>query len=1359
MGDPARQADALNRGITFQIWRSIEAWINLSDGQALYLEGAEDFEIVGQGSAIGVQTKATAAPITLRSDSVVSLLVNFWRVRADNAAQRVFFRLVTTSSPTIEGQGPFTSEGGGLEIWRICAARGDLALAARLKTFLTTDTSIARRLDEKDMGARKAPVPNLLEFIKGATPEQVLNEVIRCVSFQTDSPDAEVVRESIATSLHAYGERMRLRPNECDPALARLFRVAAETAGKRQNRILNREKFRLEFEDAILRKFSPTEIAAIQSGRSPEPTSPLSAELGQAFNPALLVQEGIPDLPPPTLNRTALVEELVGHIQQVGVAVIGASSGMGKSTVAKLCARKLGGDWIWADLQGVPANNIPLVVRTLAIAFAKSPSGKNLALDNLNYQPGDLVGVENALAAIARSARLRGGLVIFTTQRELSVRLRQKMALAPADVTKVPRFNEDEIREFCLLLGCPTRDLASRHAKIVELQTSGHPRLVHARLAGLAFAGWPPMRGADVVQTAPEITEELDLARQLLGGATAGDKTLLYRLSITTGAFRRDHAVAIGNISPPLSFPADVFDRLVGPWIDRLGIGYFRLSPLLKEAAETNWSQDKIKAMRRDVAEAIAKCGKMTLHEANEILFQGLLAEDEQLVTNIVVSLATPKGDQVEALAAALPWLPLLGRLKGTKIFKGNPHLNFLLRILQFRVLMVQKPGEVESLCDIIDAESAELSPEMRPGSRFMWLTFAMIYFQARISPKRLLAYWAEARELAAKDSELKALATKVEDDSSLLPDMPETDYAGHWLMMIVSREMDSTALVAFADAVNGLPDETKRVAIGYLAKMPFPGRLAVERSWFREAEKPNPNWSLIVSNLQAFRERITTWNFPELAAFAARGWAAVEDEYRNDPATALAVLDEALKIPTSHNYLLLDQKALVLFRQKRFAEALTIWESILPTWPVAGKTSDHTGLYASQRAAHAAGTMDKWPEALVILRRGKHFAEVAEDALAVATFRADEGHAVWRNGDKAGGLHLVAESLAELERLEPRDHQVIQVHRARKCVEQVIKWFRFVAGATDAGDEWEPPAGFCSGLELAEKLKEIEACQYDLLWFFLADTEFRLGVGSVLFEKARARIPDSKLAAFRGLVSQLGVKRAFESDDYARLIEDVAGTYNSMLDSEAQAATGKRVVDLDAFGRRSGEDPVSLVEDSVTAAMIALATVGRPLDAYLKDWRVSARKLTKHGGTEEVLTGAEHVLAAPPSELARIFNSDRPRIERSIAALRIATDPNVPLEGVFSGHASLSHFIHKGSMRCELEARWGELVRAEWQRRVSFPTQFSTPRLTVPPIQIACADPSTGLKLVARILLAARHAVSFRLPESLVADWMKLAD
>lgn len=1348
-GDPARQADHLNRGITFQIWKSVEAWINLREGQVLFLEAAEDFDVVGQGTAIAVQTKATAASITLRSDSVISSLVNFWRTRTGNPSMKVFFRLVTTSPPAIEEHSPFTSEGGGLEAWKLCGLRGDLSLADRLRTFLCADGSISRRLGDE---------AGLLAFLKSTSPEVFLNELIRCVSFETDSSDSDVVSQSIKTSLHAFGERMRLRPNECDGALDRLFRVAAETAGKREHRMLNRERFRTEFEDAVLKKFSPSEIAAIQQGRPIQSAQPVAAMLGQAFHSALVIQSGVPEVPSPTLRRTKLVQDIAAQIGSVGIVVLGSTSGFGKSTVAKLCANSLGGDWLWADFQGLPPGNIPIVVRALAAALASTPNATHIALDNLDYQPAELAGVENALAAIARMVRLRGGKVILTTQREFPQRLRQKLGLAATDVVKVPRFHDDEIRDFCMLLQCPDTNLAARHAKIVGVQTSGHPRLVHARLAGLSAAGWPAIIASDVLEIAPEIIEELDLARQLLEAAGADAKIILYRLSLLMGEFRRDHAIAVGSVSPAMSFPADVFDRLVGPWIDRLARGYYRLSPLLKQSAESNWSAEKIRELRGLVGSAIGKCGRLTLLEANEILFQGLLAEDEQLLTNIVVPLTGSRGNEVEALAEAMPWLPLIGRSPGTMAFKKNVYLNFLLRILQFRILMIQTPDEVDPLCDTVDLECAGLQDDLRPSSRFMWLTFAMIYYQARLKPKRLLAYWVEAQELAAKDPELRKLAENTEEKSSHLPDTPDADYAGHWLFMIVAREMTSSGLLAFVDAINNLPEQYRFAAIEYLKKMPFPARLTVERAWFREADKPNADCNRILSNLAVFRERIQGWNFPALGAFAARGAAQVEDEFRNNPIGALAILDEALQTATSHNYLLLDQRAVVLFRQKKFAEALALWEPILPSWPVEGKTADHTALYASQRAAHAAGALGKWPQVLLILRRGRDLAKTAGDQLAVITFRADEGHALWHNGDRLGALRILAEALRDLEQLKPRDHLIVQIHRARKCLEQVIKRFRFLAGAAGAEEEWEPPAGFCSGIELGEKLKDFEACPYDLLWYFIADTEFSLGGGDELLSTARTRRGTSQFAVFRGLISELGIRHAFRSHDFRHLVEDLAGTSQALIDSTAQAATGKRVVDTDAFGNRTVQDPAPAVADGIVAALIVLGMAGKPIGGFISDWKSATQKLPQHEQTLRRVGAVERVLAAGHSDLPEIFRNDDERVACSVAAVRMSIEPNISLEGMFAGHASLTRWLQTCPIRSDCEQIWGELVRTRWALRTSFPAQFSTPRLVIPPIKEACADSSTGSKLAARILLAARDAVLIRVPESVVAEWRNLA-
>ena len=42
--NPNRQAHNQLRGYLYQIWHSVNAWLDLADDEILYLEGAEDFD-------------------------------------------------------------------------------------------------------------------------------------------------------------------------------------------------------------------------------------------------------------------------------------------------------------------------------------------------------------------------------------------------------------------------------------------------------------------------------------------------------------------------------------------------------------------------------------------------------------------------------------------------------------------------------------------------------------------------------------------------------------------------------------------------------------------------------------------------------------------------------------------------------------------------------------------------------------------------------------------------------------------------------------------------------------------------------------------------------------------------------------------------------------------------------------------------------------------------------------------------------------------------------------------------------------------------------------------------------------------
>jgi hypothetical protein len=78
VNDSAREATASMHGYASQIWRSVLVWLNLGDSERMYLEGAEDIDVIHGANVETTQVKVTKAPITLRSADVVEAINNTW---------------------------------------------------------------------------------------------------------------------------------------------------------------------------------------------------------------------------------------------------------------------------------------------------------------------------------------------------------------------------------------------------------------------------------------------------------------------------------------------------------------------------------------------------------------------------------------------------------------------------------------------------------------------------------------------------------------------------------------------------------------------------------------------------------------------------------------------------------------------------------------------------------------------------------------------------------------------------------------------------------------------------------------------------------------------------------------------------------------------------------------------------------------------------------------------------------------------------------------------------------------------------------------------------------------------------------
>ena len=132
-----RQATDAIRGYSYQIWHSVEAWLDLAAGEVLYLEGVEDFDIISDKTATVVQIKDTRHNITLRSQEVVKAINDYWESRINNSDRCMKFRFITRSKIGVERGNLFEKDQPGLQVWSCCS--GDEAAITKISDFLQTE--------------------------------------------------------------------------------------------------------------------------------------------------------------------------------------------------------------------------------------------------------------------------------------------------------------------------------------------------------------------------------------------------------------------------------------------------------------------------------------------------------------------------------------------------------------------------------------------------------------------------------------------------------------------------------------------------------------------------------------------------------------------------------------------------------------------------------------------------------------------------------------------------------------------------------------------------------------------------------------------------------------------------------------------------------------------------------------------------------------------------------------------------------------------------------------------------------------------------------------------------------------------
>ena len=146
--------------------------------------------------------------------------------------------------------------------------------------------------------------------------------------------------------------------------------------------------------------------------------------------------------------------------------------------------------------------------------------------------------------------------------------------------------------------------------------------------------------------------------------------------------------------------------------------------------------------------------------------------------------------------------------------------------------------------------------------------------------------------------------------------------------------------------------------------------RVLIDGIWRSEADLENPDWTRCLQVFDKVIEKTIVWGYPHLAAAAARGKATIYDEYLNEPDTAHEVIQDFVsKTPPSP--IIEEQQAVIYFHQKRYKEALSIYERILPNWNTPSGQLDAMPPEGCRRAAMCAAHLGDWKRAAAFFKDG----------------------------------------------------------------------------------------------------------------------------------------------------------------------------------------------------------------------------------------------------------------------------------------------------------------------------------------------------------------------------------------------------
>ncbi len=1390
-----RQANDPLRGYRYQILCSVEAWLELADDEILHLEGVEDFDIVSNNTATLVQVKDTRRNVTLKSKEVLDAINHYCEFRTKHPDLTVKFRFITRSKIGKERSNLFGNGQRGIYLWSQCS--GDEETVTRISDFLQDQEKIS---------------DTVKKFLKQTDPQEIYEHLIKPITWETGSNSASSIEQSINEKLINHGHRYKVQAsyakNVREALLNEAFRVA--THPDPENRELTKARFceffeekttvRVPIQQYIQEQQSPASMFILNYIKSELDhikatlmgnTSDIATQLQpqqQRLDPTLIlnyiksglddikaalmrntpditiqsqpqspIQKAIPRLYDDVIHRTDLLTSIQTKLQSEDIVVIHGGAGKGKTTLAKLIANDVKGSWLWLKSTDREPSEVGQLLQQLATEISKQSSQVNVVLDDLNLQPQQLRTYKEELSVLVYKVIEHGAKLLITSQYKPHSNLLRNLGLSSSVVINVPNFTIPEIEQFAQQLGCPEED-AKTWAELFQFPTRRHPGLIHALFTHLREKDWEQQDVIKSIWHPPqEVVEEHEAARQLLMDLPEDRREFLYRLSLLT-EFRKDYAGNIGEIPKPIPYPGDVFSQLVGPWIDQISENYYTISPLLKDAAKGVWSETKISNLHAEVANAILKANNLTPIEARSVFLHSITGRNREGLVAVIWSLITSSQDNWEIVSKEFSFLIPMEIELPEKLFIGDAFVKYLIRFLQYRIAAKVKPEFAPKILEVWDKETkAQQQSQEYQLLRRMLAMEALRYNQVLLPAKQMVDYLQEFIEITNSDEDVQDVHDNLIEQLGEHKTDKSSIFSILFSFVYTRPPIYAPFLSDLIDALDELQPENRTLLLADFENDNIESRLLIDSVWLAEANRKEQDWTRCLQVFDKVIEKTIAWGYPYIAAASARGKAIIHDEYLKDPDTAHELLQDIIS-KVGALPIVEEAQAVVYFNQKRYKDALNIYERILPKWNPPSEQLNLGPLEEYRRAAICAASLNDWKKAAIFLEDGAKRTQKIENTERYISLYADAGFARFKAGNLLNSIELLNLALQKFEMI-PQDNTDVKYFTLKERLVYTMRWIVAPNPENYASELEALPAGFCSNPDTDEKVLDLPDSLIAEAWVNLAQIEYKFGRNTTAFERA-LQITDRKAyPVLDTSLSLLETQYDFRNKTFDNLPQRICQLARAFVSIQKHDQSGKGIGEKGIYSisipELSNFASIETISSILVPALVTQLVTGQNMQDILSTWRANSSELPIKDDIFTTLDLIESMLFGSENNALTVLKTQENKSEERIAAaLKVVQNKETSPEDLLYAHTFITTSLIGKTWAGFAVNDLAKLLSTQWKEKTR-----EIPIKAVSEVEKACNSRETGKKKIGQILLAASQSVSGKVPPEILQQFRSWTD